>query len=669
VPGTQVKRFVETVRERCRVCFTCVRECPSKAIRIRDGQAEVIAERCIGCGNCVRVCSQSAKQAVASLAKTEELLAGRAPVVLCVAPSFAAEFPGLAPEQLVGMCRAAGFAWVNEVGFGADLVADRYHKLLARKDRRRYIATSCPAAVSYVEKYLPDLVECLVPIVSPMVATARVLRAIHGRNLAVVFVGPCIAKKGEGLEVAAGPEVEAAITFAELRALFAQRKIVPDGVEPAEFDPPRAGVGGVFALSRGLLQAAQITEDLLTGDVVATDGRSNFVEALKEFHAENLDVRLLEVLACNGCIMGAGMTDEAPLFTRRARVSRYVRQRLENMDWDGWHRDMERFRDLDLSRTYGVDDQRIELPSDEALREILERMGKFKPEDQLNCGACGYDTCHEHAVAIHKGLAESEMCLPYTIKQLQRMVAELKLSHEELASTQAALMQAEKLASMGQLAAGIAHEVNNPLGIVLLYAHLLLDESGDPKVKDDLRMVVEQADRCKKIVAGLLHFARKNKVVLQPADVAELAEHTLQVLQLPDTVRSEVCVRCADTVAEIDRDQVIQVLTNLFTNACDAMPNGGSLTVTVDGDEANVLILVTDTGGGIAEDKRANIFEPFFTTKQIGKGTGLGLAVSYGIVKMHKGDISFQSNANPTLGPTGTTFKVRLPRRTVEETL
>jgi len=229
-------------------------------------------------------------------------------------------------------------------------------------------------------------------------------------------------------------------------------------------------------------------------------------------------------------------------------------------------------------------------------------------------------------------------------------------------------MHSEKLASMGQLAAGIAHEINNPLGVVLMYSHLLLDEANaDHRLKDDLSMIVDQADRCKKIVQGLLHFARQNKVVLQPTDVTELVDRSLRTVPPPENIMVWSEHELDDPTAELDRDQVIQVLTNLITNAYAAMPNGGTLRIVTRGDADKVSVAVTDTGVGIAKDRLSKIFEPFYTTKQIGKGTGLGLAVAYGVIKMHRGDITVESNADPADGPTGTTFTVILPRKGQQE--
>jgi len=658
---------ITTIKERCRMCYTCVRECPAKAIRIVTGQAEVIAERCIACGNCVRVCSQHAKQLRSSIELVEELLASGVKVAACLAPSFPAAFTGVDYRQTVGMIRGLGFAIVQEVAFGADLVAREYRQLVAESNGDRYISTTCPAICGYVERYHPELVASLAPIVSPMIAAARVVHRIHGDDVRVVFIGPCIGKKAEAQNAPVAGEINAVLTFSELRSMFLRHHIRPETAMPCEFDRPYGGPGGLFAISRGILQAAGLREDLMTGEIVATQGRGHMQEAIREFADGDLGARLLEVLCCEGCVMGAGIDNDLPLFNRRRRVRQYVCRRADTLDVAEWKEDMQRFSDLDLRRNFLPNDQRIPSPGEAELREILEAMGKYGPEDELNCGACGYDTCREHAVAIRKGLAENEMCLPHAIDQLRRVVKELEASNRQLASAQEALMQSEKMASMGQLAAGIAHEVNNPLGVVLMYSHLLLDECEQVSpMREDLTMIAEQADRCKKIVAGLLHFARQNKVVRSPQDVRELMDRALRTIKIPENIAVKNEQDLADPVAELDRDQVVQVLTNLISNAVAAMETGGTLTLRCEGDADRVRLSVADTGIGVPVENRKKIFEPFFTTKPMGKGTGLGLAVTYGIVKMHCGDIRLESNADPDAGPTGTTFTVTLPRRASE---
>jgi iron only hydrogenase large subunit-like protein/nitrogen-specific signal transduction histidine kinase len=655
--------FITTISERCRMCYTCVRECPVKAICITEGQAKVIGDRCIACGNCLRICSQHAKLLRSSVDEVLTLLSSGECVAACIAPSFPAEFSDILYTRLVGMIRELGFHLVVEVSFGADLVAREYARFIAQDDGHRYISTTCPAIVGYVEKYYPDLVDSLAPIVSPMIAMSRALRRLHGDNLKIVFIGPCVAKKVEALDPAVEGEIDGVLMFSELRQMCNEAGLDPEQAQPSDFDAPHGGMGGLFPVSRGILQAANLREDLLTGEVVATQGRSHILEAIREFASGDLGARLLEVLCCEGCITGPGVNSDMTLFNRRRQVRTHVCHRMECLDRGEWSNYMERLSDIDLNRVYRPNDQRIATPAKRDLEAIMHRMGKYLPGDELNCGACGYDTCVEHAIAIYKNLAESEMCLPNTIDQLRSAIKEVEASHGQLAAAQEALVQSEKLASMGQLAAGIAHEVNNPLGVVLMYSHLLLEEcDNQSKMREDLSMIAEQADRCKKIVAGLLHFARQNKVCCEPHDLCKLIDHAIRAINVPENITIRLEYEMIDPMVELDRDQIIQVLTNLVSNAIAAMGDGGTITIRTNDDGQRVRFAVEDSGTGIPPDNLKKIFDPFFTTKQMGMGTGLGLAVTYGIVKMHSGDIRVESQSDPSQGPTGTTFTVSLPR-------
>jgi signal transduction histidine kinase/iron only hydrogenase large subunit-like protein len=659
--------LVTIIGEKCRMCYACIRECPARAIQVVDGQASVVQQRCIGCGNCLRVCSQNAKHVRDDTEKAFALIDSGVKTAAVVAPSFPAEFADIEPGRLVAMLRALGFTSVHELSLGADLVARAYTDLLKKNPEGRYITTPCPAVHSYVRKYRPDLIGFLAPIAPPMVAMARVLRHDLGDDIHVVFIGPCIAKKRASIDTT-HTEIEAVLTFAELREMFEARGITPESVDADDdFDPPYGGVGAVFPISGGLLQTAGLQADLLSGEIIVAEGRDEFLDAISEFDVSHTNARLLDILSCQGCFAGAGMTSKETNMQRRARISSYAKNRLAGFDEaqreeiaSAW----ERYAGIDLSREFEPDPQILESPErPEELREILERMGKHGEEDFLNCGACGYPTCLDHARAIYAGLADSDMCLPNTIEQLRSAFTELEESHRSLEEAKEALEKSGKLASMGQLAAGIAHEVNNPLGILLLHANLALEEcEDDSQQREDLETIVDQANRCKRIISGLLNFARQSRVVRQPTDLAGLVQKVLHTLPREEGVDIEVVDQLSDPVAEIDSDQIVQVLSNLLSNSQHAMPEGGTVVVTLTDSPEEVVIKVADSGVGIPEENMNKLFDPFFTTKQVGMGTGLGLAVTHGIVKMHRGQITVESNADPAAGPTGTTFTVRLPR-------
>ena len=542
-PASQLP-LVSTIGERCRVCYQCVRECPAKAIRIADHRAQVIPERCIGCGVCYKVCTQDAKKILSAVDAVEALLDGPVPVAAILAPSFPAEFIRYDYTQVVGALRALGFAAVHEVAFGAELVARQYQQLVAEDADRLWIATTCPSVAGYVRRYHPGLTPSLAPIVSPMIAMARLLREQRGAGVRIVFIGPCIAKKREALSPELGAEVDEVLTFAELRELLTARAVDLEAVAPCDFDAPHARGGGLFPLSGGMLQVAGIHEDLVTGQVMVGEGPAEFSQAIKEAETGLLETRLLEILFCKGCTMGPGMSSDLPHFGRRARVSQFVRHRIASVDaaeWEGHHRT---WAGLDMSRAFTPFDLRLPIPSPEELGRILDSLGKHDPHQELNCGACGYGSCRDLASAIYVGLAEPTMCLPFSIEQLRSTVRELARSNDELATAQEALVRSEKLASMGQLAAGIAHEVNNPLGVVIMYAHFLMEQLGErPEYRDDLVMVVEQADRCKKIVAGLLDFARQNKVEHDRVHLPELVHKALRGVPPPVNVVVDVAGR------------------------------------------------------------------------------------------------------------------------------
>jgi len=273
--------------------------------------------------------------------------------------------------------------------------------------------------------------------------------------------------------------------------------------------------------------------------------------------------------------------------------------------------------------------------------------------ETARCWAAG-DLARRAAPARLAGFGGLADTLNQMAASLQRREETSRLREEELVG------QAERMATTARLAAGVAHELNNPLGGILLYGNLLLESTspGDAR-HENMARIVTQATRARDIVRGLLDYAREN-----PAEIAELELNQLvrDTLRLLEKQVQAVQVRTELSTVELwvrgDRGRLQQVLVNVVVNALDAMRGGGSLTVRTGYSEKPGFcrVAISDTGCGIREDQLPHIFEPFYTTKEVGRGVGLGLAISYGIMRQHGGEIEVQSRVGA-----GTTVRVMLP--------
>lgn len=280
----------------------------------------------------------------------------------------------------------------------------------------------------------------------------------------------------------------------------------------------------------------------------------------------------------------------------------------------------------------------------------------------------------------HKVEVSSKDEIGYLADSFNQMTADLKAANEkliewgktlekkveertkELTEMQAHLIQSEKLASLGKLAAGIAHEINNPLGGILIYSHLLLEDTDKNSPHyENLKKIVKETSRCKDIVKGLLEFARPKEPEMSLISINDIAENSLSIMErqalfqnikIKKTYTSDLPKIVADSA------QLQQVFMNIVINAAEAMEGNGilALSTSLSRDGTCIEVKFSDTGHGIMEEDRKRLFEPFFTTKEVGKGTGLGLAMSYSIIQKHHGTIEVKSEHGK-----GSTFTVKLP--------
>ncbi len=656
---------VYTVGEECKKCYSCVRICPTKAIEVHGGKAHIIPEKCVSCGYCVNVCSQNAKRIKSGVEDTLRLLEDD-PDNTCaiIAPSFPAAFLEVEPEEVVGALRNTGFSAVYEVAFGADLVSYAYYEIFKNQDLsdpyKFYISTPCPAVVAFVERQFPDLVENLAPIVSPMEAMAKLIKEKINPEAAIVFIGPCVAKKDEAGRLGL---VDSVLTFDELFELFENRGTDPARAEGAPFDPPLANLGRIYPVTGGLLKAAGIDADLIESPAAIIEGKDRVAEILQVLKGrkeagKTFPYKLFDLLFCEGCIAGPVMHNDLTYYERKKYIINYMKKRPLISDLQEWKQCHKKYLEIDLSKQFSRLQVHMPMPTEEEIKKILAKTGKYTKEDELNCRACGYNSCREKAVAVWRGIAEVEMCLPYLISKLEKTIS-------DLTENQAKLIQAEKLASMGQMAAGIAHEINNPLGVVLMYSHILKEElEPDHELTPDVDKVISEAERTRKIVRRILNFAREERIERAPADINSIVRTTAeQVTSYENGEQAEIVYELDEAIGEqnVDAAQLRQVFDNILRNAVEVMHEGGRITISSSDGEGDFTVVIKDQGPGIDEEKMSKLFSPFFTTKPVGKGTGLGLAVCYGIVKMHGGTIHAGNNPDG-----GAFFEIKI-KKTFEE--
>ena len=387
----------------CKNCFKCLRECSVKAIAFRNEQAEILKEDCLLCGHCLTVCPQNAKEARNDTDQARELIQSGEKVIASVAPSFIAAFPDADFRAMGRALQRLGFHDAQETSVAARLVADEYQRLLEDGTFENLISSSCPTIVKLIEKYYPQLLKYLAPVLSPMTAHARMLREQYGNDCRVVFIGPCLCKKDEVTWESGA--VDCAMTFDELQG-WLDEKGISFSSDSAPDTHGRTAAARLFPIPGGIVRSMK---RCLPGiSYIRVDGLGKCREVLDELSRKKLAGYFIEMNACEGgCINGPCMPKGlSGRLTAQKSVESFAGRPVSPCA-EPPH------VSFSLQRRFTAQYHPVALPGEKELREILARTGKFKPEQELNCGACGYSTCREKAIAVYQGKAEVTMCMPY----------------------------------------------------------------------------------------------------------------------------------------------------------------------------------------------------------------------------------------------------------------
>ena len=407
-------QYLDFTGSRCRDCYKCLRECPVKAIKYVDHEARIIEDRCILCGKCTVVCPQNAKRVHSEIADVEALLASGKPVVASVAPSFVSAF-GLKDFLPMGIALGKlGFTAAEETAVGANIVTAEYEKLLETGEYKNFITSACPAINRMIQLYYPKALKYLAPVASPMVAHARLLRKRYP-DAAIVFIGPCIAKKREGRESGL---ISAVLTFNELNTMFNARSIDPKKVAAVSAGGAENNRSKYYPISRGIIKSFN---KLPKGyEYVAVDGVKRSFDVLDDI--DSLEGMFIEINCCEyACINGPATLKTEGALKSNESVRKYALSSLTD-EGAGAYIDPE---GVDLAEGHPRITLGNVVPSERDIRATLAKTGKIKPEDELNCGACGYPTCREKAIAVLNGNADLDMCIPYMRKRAESMSFEI----------------------------------------------------------------------------------------------------------------------------------------------------------------------------------------------------------------------------------------------------
>lgn len=507
---------VKTIKENCKLCYACIKACPASAIKITDGYAQILADNCISCGSCYSVCPYDAIEYSDGTQQVKSLLKSNEEVIAICAPSISGEFSDISDyRSFVGMIKTLGFTKVCEVSFGSDLIGLEYRKMFDDFKGKYFITANCPAVVNYVERFHPNLLDNMASLVSPMVATAKVIREKYGGNVKIVYIGPCIAAKDEAKKSDKTNRIDVVLTFVELRQMFKDAGLNENNVEFSEFDPPIGGKGSLFPISRGMFQAVEINEDLLTGQLIATDGAKNVTDALNEFEQFASLKQHLDLFYCDGsCIMGPGTSKGGKKFLRRSLVINYTKKRLKTWEQEDWKTAIAEYETLDYTRTFENNDMRIPLPPEDKIQEVLLKLGKDGNESQGGCGSCGYDSCRNFAIAVCNGLARMEMCHTYAIQNKQDYIKKLKLTNEKLANTKNALKDSESDAMAEKEKLEELSTTTKEMFNKLKSGIIIVDDQKRIMLSNDsfIRLLGEDAREISSVVPGLVGAALETLV-------------------------------------------------------------------------------------------------------------------------------------------------------------
>lgn len=398
--------IIEIIKSNCKDCYKCIKHCPVNAISYSDNRVCIDFDKCILDGTCVNVCPQKAKKVKTSLPELKEALKNGEKVIASIAPSFYAYYDFDKTGCILSFLKSQGIFRVEQTSQFAKINAIKHYEYM-KITKLPVISTACPVIVKLIENFYPDLINLLAPVDSPMVLHSKEIKENYPDSK-VVFIGPCLAKKNEAEENG----IEYALSFNELEEWMNDENFSFDKVTPEFFNDDYIYETSTYPLEGSLLTLCGADKELSKDEMISLSGLEEIMEFLKYLRGKsNVQYKMIEMLACkNGCINGplkpssycdANYFEIEEKFNKEINMFEKKDQKILNIN------------KYPLSRRFANHYEEEIMPTEEQIRATLRSMEKYTKEDEINCGACGYKSCRDKAIAVIQGKAEKEMCIPY----------------------------------------------------------------------------------------------------------------------------------------------------------------------------------------------------------------------------------------------------------------
>lgn len=408
-------KAIETKGPICVSCTRCLRKCEVKAIELVDNTAVITDELCILCGACIDACPQNAKFYLSDASKVRNWLEGKRKMVLSLDPAYIGAFPGIQGGQIITAFRKAGFMAVHETAEAAAVLTSEYAHIADnshKPDHQNNIITSaCPTVNALIEIYYPDLLPNLAPVASPMIAHGRYLKKVYGADTLVIYAGPCISRKGEAYAPENEGAIDAVLTFSELVRFMERQGIDMTQLEETRPDNPDPAVNKLYPTAGGIITSLRCSKDFPDSRYMSfhISSISNCRSVLQELREGIYSNCVIEMSACpGGCVNGpvrpagsSGYRNNLRIKQQTNRVSIPEKQITDFLDKTA------------VVSCYTDKSPDFPVPSEEEIKAMLLTMGKKSKQDEMDCGACGYPTCRDNAIAACQGRSSYERCTHY----------------------------------------------------------------------------------------------------------------------------------------------------------------------------------------------------------------------------------------------------------------